>query len=127
SSYADRIQWFSKFLVASRANSINEDSSGLSLPVFHAVPSPTVTSSSSGRTAIDEFSGKDWEPGTKLTPNPALTSAMSVEVSVASWTMRGRNPARRAISEITENTEELRGYPTMSSLAKALMLTGPVS
>src|SRR5699024_894351 len=90
-----RLSRCSRSSAASRAKVKNEASNGLSLPVRHAVLNPTVTVSDNGRMTIEEFNGKDCEPGTKATPNPAPTRAMSVDVSVASCTMRGRNPAWR--------------------------------
>ena len=40
---------------------------------------------------------------------PEATKASSVEVSVASCTIRGRNPARRQASQTMEETADWRG------------------
>ena len=75
----------------------------------HAMPRPTVTGGSSGRTRMVEWKGRAWAAGMMLMPSPAATRAMSVDVSVASCTMRGRMPARRMASAVMVATDEVRG------------------
>ena len=68
-----------------------------------------VTVGVSGRTVMEALIGSAEESGMTHRPRPAATSAMAVEVSVASWTMRGRKPARRLISATAEATTEVLG------------------